>query len=186
MPGCRWLLPVCVVTIFAGTAHGQEHDKEPAWLPKYVAEATILSITGSDFSYVSAAKGDDLRGFDTQGHKAHFFRPNLPDTKVAATISAAPFKLQRVIRHPQTGKITGIELQAESIEKVRRIGQPGSSGRLGELVELRRVTQVSIIPQGNPSKGRMWIIHSDDSHGGVLYAIQLQCTLRPEFFPAQE
>jgi hypothetical protein len=173
----------------AANAAPQAVPESSLWLPPYLSSATVESVTGRTFSYVPPYQGDKLRGFDASRQGIYFSREATPESSPVARLADAPLKLHRVLRNPYVGSVTGIELEAKSVKKIKVVGPPDSTRPLGEVVEHHELTRVTIIPgslHGDATRGRMWITHSEDAQGGMRWVIHLRCTLRPALFPAEE
>jgi len=142
-------------------------------------------VIGTIATYGYPRKGDELVGFSQHGIR--FLRKAFPDVASYAQKAPAPLKYHRTLRDAASGEIWGIELQASSQQQVKIIRSPDSDPPAARLVTYHTLTRVNIVPnRRDPSRGKMWVIHEEDVHGGMMYVIQLRCTLRPNLFPKEQ
>lgn len=187
-------------------------DQPKAWLPECVESAEVVSVAGHCQTYVQPGQTHKLLGFLVHPveHKDHSSRGiirfdngigqveyGVAKSGSAAVMAGTPLQLHRVLTGPGAhGAVKCVEWRAEfqhvlggsavppGTPAAGVLAPPIPATELGERRIFRAITRVMIQPNsGNSSRGRMWIVHEDEIHGGFIYAIELKCTFKPELFP---
>ena len=199
------LILLCMLSSLSAQA------EEPArlWMPDIIESAVIVGMAGHAGSYAQPGRGHKLMGFtscqpadvkDRTGWRGIRFDNNqgemvngVRNNGSLAIMTDAPLILHKITRKTHGKQIECIEWRAETKRisgispipevHVSRSSVPQPPPDLAEPVISRSLTRVTIHPHGEGQKyGKMWIIFEDDMHHGIMYAMELKCILRPEFF----